>query len=73
MARAVFAVLLMLAMVSGIASAAEPEDARPFSPKQSQADMSRLRSAGYAAPLTSLEDGVADYVRRSLTQADPYR
>ena len=47
MARAVFAVLLMLAVVSGIASAAEPEDARPFSPKQSQADMSRLRDFVY--------------------------
>ena len=38
-----------------------------------QADMSRLRAAGYAAPFTSLEDGVADYVQRHLSQPDPYR
>jgi ADP-L-glycero-D-manno-heptose 6-epimerase len=38
-----------------------------------QADMSRLRQAGYAAPMTSLEDGVADYVRGYLGAADPYR
>jgi ADP-L-glycero-D-manno-heptose 6-epimerase len=35
--------------------------------------MARLRAAGYAAPLTSLEDGIADYVGRYLSQPDPYR
>lgn len=38
-----------------------------------QASMSRLRSAGYAKPFTSLEDGVNDYVTRFLENADPYR
>jgi ADP-L-glycero-D-manno-heptose 6-epimerase len=31
-----------------------------------QANLSRLRGAGYAAPVTSLEDSVADYVRNYL-------
>lgn len=38
-----------------------------------QAEMGRLRAAGYAAPFTTLEGGVADYVRSHLTAADPYR
>ncbi len=38
-----------------------------------EADMSRLKAAGYAAPFTGLEAGVGDYVRRFLSQADPYR
>jgi hypothetical protein len=46
MARVVLAVLLMLAAVSG-AYAADTEDTRPFSPKQSQADMGRLRDFVY--------------------------
>lgn len=40
---------------------------------RSEAAMERLRAAGYAAPFTSLEDGVADYVGRYLSQADPHR
>ena len=38
-----------------------------------QARMDRLRSAGYAQPFTSLEDGITDYVRQYLSQVDPYR
>jgi ADP-L-glycero-D-manno-heptose 6-epimerase len=38
-----------------------------------EADMTRLRAAGYTAPMTSLEDGVADYVRTYLASEDPYR
>jgi ADP-L-glycero-D-manno-heptose 6-epimerase len=38
-----------------------------------EADMTRLAAAGYSAPLTSLEDGVADYVTSYLATADPYR
>jgi ADP-L-glycero-D-manno-heptose 6-epimerase len=37
-----------------------------------QADMSRLRAAGYSAPLTTVEDGAGDYVRSFLSQPDPY-
>lgn len=38
-----------------------------------QADMTRLKAAGYAAPLTGLDDGVADYVHAYLAAPDPYR
>jgi ADP-L-glycero-D-manno-heptose 6-epimerase len=38
-----------------------------------EADMSRLRAAGYARPFTTLEGGVADYVAGYLSKADPYR
>lgn len=38
-----------------------------------QGQMDRLRAAGYTAPMTGLEDGVADYVHRFLSQPDPYR
>ena len=33
-----------------------------------QADMAKLRRAGYARAFTSLEDGVADYVRTHLAK-----
>jgi ADP-L-glycero-D-manno-heptose 6-epimerase len=38
-----------------------------------QAEMSKLRAAGYDRPFTSLEDGVQRYVQDFLTQPDPYR
>ncbi|MDP3852654.1 ADP-glyceromanno-heptose 6-epimerase [Phenylobacterium sp.] len=38
-----------------------------------QAKMERLRAAGYNQPMTSLEDGVGEYVTRYLSQPDPYR
>ena len=38
-----------------------------------QATVARLRRAGYAAPFTSLEDGVADYVQNYLATNDWYR
>ncbi len=38
-----------------------------------EAGMSRLRAAGYEAPFTSLEDGVATYLRDYLATGDPYR
>ena len=37
-----------------------------------QADMTRLRAAGYTAPFTALEDGVAEYVRNYLAASDPH-
>jgi len=37
-----------------------------------EARMQRLRAAGYRRPFTSLEAGVADYVTRHLSAADPY-
>jgi ADP-L-glycero-D-manno-heptose 6-epimerase len=38
-----------------------------------EAKMDRLKAAGYAKPLTSLEEGIGDYVSRYLSQPDPYR
>ena len=38
-----------------------------------QADMTKLRARGYAFEFTSLEDGIADYVRTYLSQEDRYR
>lgn len=37
-----------------------------------EARMDRLRQAGYAAPFTSLEDGIRLYVQRHLAAIDPY-
>ncbi len=50
-----------------------PEALRGAYQYYTQADMSRLRAAGYDAPLTSVEDGAGDYVRGFLSQPDPYR
>jgi ADP-L-glycero-D-manno-heptose 6-epimerase len=38
-----------------------------------QATMDRLRKIGYARPFTSLENGIADYVKQYLINEDPYR
>lgn len=38
-----------------------------------EAKMERLAAAGYARPLTPLEEGIGDYVGRYLSQPDPYR
>jgi ADP-L-glycero-D-manno-heptose 6-epimerase len=38
-----------------------------------EARVQRLRAAGFARPFTSLQAGVAEYVQRYLTAADPYR
>lgn len=38
-----------------------------------QAEMRRLREAGYTQPFTSLEDGVSAYVKTYLNTPDPYR
>lgn len=37
-----------------------------------QADMSKLREAGYDAPFQSLEEGVHDYVTNYMASDDPY-
>ena len=37
-----------------------------------QANVAKLREAGYTEAFHSLEDGVADYVQNYLMQADPY-
>lgn len=50
-----------------------PESVRSRYRYKVEARIERLREAGYSAPMTSLEDGLADYAGRYLTQADPYR
>ena len=37
-----------------------------------EAPMAKIRAAGYTAPMTSLEDGVRDYVQNYLMKNDPY-
>jgi len=37
-----------------------------------EANMSRLRQAGYNAPFSGLEEAVNDFVRNYLSQPDPY-
>ena len=37
-----------------------------------EAPMEKFRAAGYTAPMTSLEEGVGDYVRSFLMRDDPY-
>jgi ADP-L-glycero-D-manno-heptose 6-epimerase len=49
-----------------------PEDIREKYQYITQARMERLRAAGYDAPFTELEDGIARYVNEHLSQADPY-
>jgi ADP-L-glycero-D-manno-heptose 6-epimerase len=50
-----------------------PEELRARYQYFTQACMDRLREAGYAKPFTTLEMGVADYVRSYLATEDPYR
>ena len=49
-----------------------PEQLRGAYQYFTQAEMKRLRAAGYDRPFTELEDGVARYVRDHLATADPY-
>ena len=50
-----------------------PEGIRDRYQYFTEADMSRLRAAGYRRAFTGLEEGIAEYVRLYLSQADPYR
>ena len=38
-----------------------------------QAEMTKLRDAGYARPFAPVEEGVAEYVTQFLSAQDPYR
>ena len=49
-----------------------PEDLRGKYQYFTQAPMEKIRSAGYDLPMTSLEDGVKDYVQNYLMQDDQY-
>lgn len=50
-----------------------PETLRDKYQYYTQADMAKLRDAGYSKPFTELEDGVGQYVRDYMSKADPYR
>lgn len=50
-----------------------PESLRKKYQYYTQADMSRLRAAGYDRPFIELEDGVRSYVQDYLSREDPYR
>ncbi len=49
-----------------------PESLRSRYQYFTQADINALRAAGYDRPMTSLEEGVSDYVINYLSQQDPY-
>lgn len=50
-----------------------PEEIRDRYQYFTQAEMARLRQAGYGQPFLSVEQGVFRYVREYLDTADPYR
>ena len=70
MARAVFAAL---GRPPAIEYVPMPEKLRGRYQYRTEADMSKLRAAGYNAPMTSLEDGVSRYVTGFLAAEDRYR
>lgn len=50
-----------------------PEDLKTKYQYFTEADMSKLRAAGYTLPFTELEEGVRQYVQYFMAQADAYR
>lgn len=50
-----------------------PESIRANYQYFTEANMTKLREAGYSESFHSLEEGVADYVQNYLMQPDPYR
>jgi ADP-L-glycero-D-manno-heptose 6-epimerase len=49
-----------------------PEILRDRYQYRTEADISKLKAAGYATPFHTLEDGVKDYVQNYLMKDDPY-
>ncbi len=49
-----------------------PDDLKGKYQYYTQANVAKLRAAGYSQPFRSLEDGVRDYVQNYLMQADAY-
>ena len=70
LARAVFAAAGQPAQIDYIPM---PTPIRDHYQYFTEARMERLANAGYSGAFTSLEDGVADYVRSYLATDDPYR
>ncbi len=67
------AVFRALGRDSNVAYVDTPPEIRDNYQYFTQAEMKRLRAAGYDSPFRSLEDGVADYVQNYLSRPDPYR
>ena len=65
LARAVFAALELPGQIEFVEM---PGSLRPKYQYFTEADVSRLRAAGYDRPFTSLEEGVCDYVRNHLAK-----
>ena len=70
LARAVFSALDREPNIEYIDTPVEIRDRYQYF---TQAEMAKLRDAGYRQEFTELEDGVADYVRNYLATDDPYR
>jgi ADP-L-glycero-D-manno-heptose 6-epimerase len=70
LARAVFAALGLEPRIEFVPT---PEQLRERYQYFTQAEMGRVRAAGYEPPFTELEDGVACYVRDFLLADDMYR
>ncbi len=70
LARAVYAAMDQEFKVDYVPT---PEDIREKYQYFTEANMTRLRDAGYSGQFTSLEDGVGRYVQDYLATADPYR
>lgn len=66
------AVFTSQGMVPAIEYIDMPEDIRDKYQYYTEADMTKLRNAGYAEPFTPLEDGVADYVTNYLVPKTYY-
>ena len=69
LARAVFAALGKEPAITYVDT---PPEIRARYQYFTEARMERLRGAGFTAPFTSLQDGVADYVERYLVAGDPH-
>jgi ADP-L-glycero-D-manno-heptose 6-epimerase len=50
-----------------------PEELRGKYQYFTEANMNKLRSVGYSKNMTSLEDGVRDYVERFMSREDQYK
>lgn len=50
-----------------------PDDLRDHYQYFTQADLSKLRAAGYSAPFADVDEGVGHYVRSYVGTDDPYR
>lgn len=70
LAHAVFGAIGKQAKISYIDM---PQELQSRYQYYTQADMSKLRKAGYAKPFIDLEEGVRRYIKDYMTQSDPYR